>query len=179
LWLTVNFAVVCPAETVTVAGTAAAALELDSLTTRPPTGAIPLSLTVPVTVVEEFPITVPGLTTSDTSTGAWMVRAACFEAPPWVAVIVALVSWATAFVDTTKLAPDSPAATLTEFADRMDEGLFDERAILSPPVGAGPVSQTVPKTCDPPSTVAGDTDTLYRATAWLPGRTVRLADWVI
>jgi len=49
--VTVNVAVVAPATTVTLAGTVAAAvLLLDSVTTAPPAGAAPLSVTVPVEV---------------------------------------------------------------------------------------------------------------------------------
>jgi hypothetical protein len=46
--VTVNVAVVLPAFTVTVAGTVAAALLLDSVTTEPPDGAAPVRVTVPV-----------------------------------------------------------------------------------------------------------------------------------
>ena len=52
LVLTVKVAPVAPAETVTLAGTLAAALLLESATCAPPAGAAPLKVTVPV---EEFP----------------------------------------------------------------------------------------------------------------------------
>src|SRR2546422_11475374 len=53
LVLTVNVALVAPAATVTLEGTlAAVVLLLESVTTAPPVGAAPLSVTVPV---EEFP----------------------------------------------------------------------------------------------------------------------------
>jgi hypothetical protein len=52
LVLTVNVALVAPTATVTLAGTLAAALLLESATCAPPDGAGPLSVTVPV---EEFP----------------------------------------------------------------------------------------------------------------------------
>lgn len=45
----VNVADVCPAATVTVAGTTAAELLLESVTTCPPAGAEAFSVTVPVT----------------------------------------------------------------------------------------------------------------------------------
>jgi hypothetical protein len=55
LVLTVNVAPVAPAAIVTLDGTlAAAVLLLESITTAPPDGAAPLSVTVPV---EEFPPT--------------------------------------------------------------------------------------------------------------------------
>ena len=54
LVVTRKVAVLAPAATVTLAGTVAAVLFLDSVTTAPPAGAGPLSLTVPVA---EFPPT--------------------------------------------------------------------------------------------------------------------------
>ena len=55
LVVTVNVAVVAPAATVTLPGTCAAAvLLLDKVTTAPPAGAAPLSLTVPVDDVPPF-----------------------------------------------------------------------------------------------------------------------------
>src|SRR5437867_9781758 len=66
--LTVKVALVLPAGTVTLAGTVAApVLLLDKLTTAPPLGAGPLSVTVPV---EELPpVTLVGLRLSDESVG--------------------------------------------------------------------------------------------------------------
>lgn len=62
--LTVNVALVAPAATVTLAGVlATVVLLLDSVTTAPPAGAAPLSVTVPV---EEFPpVTLVGFSVSD------------------------------------------------------------------------------------------------------------------
>ena len=66
--LTVKVALVLPAGTVTLAGTVATlVLLLERVTTAPPLGAGPLSVTVPV---EEFPpVTLVGLRLSDESVG--------------------------------------------------------------------------------------------------------------
>jgi hypothetical protein len=72
--LTVNVAVVAPAATVTLAGTVAAALSLDSATTAPPEGAELPSVTVPV---EELPpLTVVGFRARIESAGGLMVSVA-------------------------------------------------------------------------------------------------------
>src|SRR3989442_1698611 len=63
LVVTVNVALVAPAGTVTLAGTVAAVLSLDSVTCAPPAGAGPLSVTVPVEVLP--PLTVGGLSASE------------------------------------------------------------------------------------------------------------------
>ena len=66
--VTVKETLVAPAGTVTVAGTTAAELELDSVTTIPPLGAALLSVTVPVTEVP--PATEFGLTVIEAGPGA-------------------------------------------------------------------------------------------------------------
>ena len=69
-----NVAVVEPVATVTLAGTWAAGLLLESVTTAPPAGAGPLSVTVPV---EAFPPSTEAgfrLTVLRTATGAVTVR---------------------------------------------------------------------------------------------------------
>ena len=66
--LTVKLALVAPAGTVTLAGTAATpVLLLDKLTTAPPLGAGALSVTVPVD--ELPPVTLDGLSVSDVKGG--------------------------------------------------------------------------------------------------------------
>src|SRR5437762_13932470 len=66
---TVKVAVVLPAGTVTVEGTLAAALLLESVTCAPPAGAGPLSVTVPVDDCTP-PVTLVGFNVSEeTATG--------------------------------------------------------------------------------------------------------------
>ena len=67
LVLTTNVALVAPAPTVTLAGTLAAPLLLESPTCAPPAGAGPLNVTVPV---EEFPpATLVGFSESEERVG--------------------------------------------------------------------------------------------------------------
>jgi hypothetical protein len=68
LVLTVNVALVVPAATVTLAGTLAAPLLLDSMTCAPPVGAGPLSVTVPVEVCAP-PVTLVGFSATEESVG--------------------------------------------------------------------------------------------------------------
>ena len=67
LVLTVKVVPVLPAATVTLAGALAAALLLDSVTSAPPVGAGPLSVTVPVEGVP--PVTLAGLKLSEEAVG--------------------------------------------------------------------------------------------------------------
>src|SRR3989441_5332389 len=62
LVVTVNVALMAPAGTVTLAGTVAAELLLDSATCAPPAGAGPSSVAVPVELLP--PVTVVGFTPS-------------------------------------------------------------------------------------------------------------------
>ena len=71
LWATAKVAEVLPPGMVTEAGTVAAKVfELESLTTMPPVGAGPDSVTVPTTEVDELPTTLDGLTDTDTKVGS-------------------------------------------------------------------------------------------------------------
>jgi len=63
LVVTVNVTLVAPTGTVTLAGTVAAVLSLDSVTCAPPAGAGPSSVTVPVELLP--PVTVVGLSASE------------------------------------------------------------------------------------------------------------------
>lgn len=91
--VTVNFADVLPARTITDAGSVADVELLDRLTEIPPAGAAVPSVTVPVDV---FPPTKEeGLKDSPVTLGGLMVRPADSEIPFNVPVIVAGVALAT------------------------------------------------------------------------------------
>ena len=80
--VTANVAVVAPAATVTLTGTVADALLLDSVTTAPPEGAAAVSVTVPVE--PDPPTTLAGLRARDASvagTGFTARLAVCVALP--------------------------------------------------------------------------------------------------
>ncbi len=112
LCVILKVAVAFPAGIVTVAGVAAAfALELLKAITKPPVGATPESVTVPVTAVVALPLTDAGAIVTDTRVGVWIVRPACFELVPSVAVIVAGVDEVTAVVVMLKIPVVRPTPT--------------------------------------------------------------------
>ena len=80
LVITLKLALVPPGETVTLAGTPAAGLLLESVTCAPPAGAGPFSVTVPVEGLP--PVTLVGLTVSDETIGGITVSVAVRVAPP-------------------------------------------------------------------------------------------------
>ena len=80
LVLRLKLALVPPGETVTLAGTTAAGLLLESVTCAPPAGAGAFSVTVPVEGLP--PVTLVGLTVSDETIGGITVSVAVRVAPP-------------------------------------------------------------------------------------------------
>jgi hypothetical protein len=103
--VTVNEALVDPAATVTLPGTLAEPLLLESETTEPPEGAALDSVTVPC---EELPpVTLVGFNVTEETVGedaGVMVKVACWELDPRVAVIVTFVFVVTDVVVTVKFA---------------------------------------------------------------------------
>ena len=165
--LAVNVAVVLPAGIVTVAGTVAADV-LDSVITSPPAGAAEPIVTVPVLDLPEA--TVAGLSVSDFSVGAVIVSVAVFDTLPRVAVKVAAVLVATATVLTVNVPEVFPAATTTDATTVAEFELLDNFTVI-PPVGAAPLSVTVPVDEPPPVTAVG----LRLTDKRFAGLTVKLA----
>src|SRR3989441_12252192 len=99
LVVTVSVTLVAPTGTVTLAGTVAAVLSLDSVTCAPPAGAGPSSVAVPVELLP--PVTVVGLSASEERRAAgFTVRVAVRVTPLETAEMVAEVGALTALVVT-------------------------------------------------------------------------------
>ena len=129
---------------------AAEGLLLDRATKIPPTGAGPLSVTVPVELAAP-PVTLAGFRATERTCGGWMLKAA-LEVPLNVAVIVAVVVRATALVFTGKLAWIAPAGTLIE-ACTDAAALLLASATMIPPAGAWAFSVTTAVAMLPPVTL--------------------------
>ena len=157
LVFTVNVAPVAPAETVTLAGTVAAAvLPLIRETDAPPLGAGPLSVTVPVE--GDPPVTLMGLSAMAESVaepGGATLSEAILVTPAYIAEMVTAVELVTALVLTVNVALLAPAATVTLAGTVAAAVLPLERETATPPLGAGPLSVTVPVEGDPPVTLMG------------------------
>ena len=139
---------VAPAATVTLVDTCAAAvLLLARVTSKPPVGAGPLRETVPRAGAP--PGTEAGLTATETTTGAFTVMLAVWV-EPHVAEIVTPVFDATALLVAVKVAVVAPAATVTLVGTCAAAELLLASVTSEPPVGAGPLRETVPRPEAPP-----------------------------
>ena len=151
-----NVALVLPLGTMTVAGTVAAhGGLLDSDTTAPSLGAGPLSVTVPVEPLP--PTTEDGLKDRETSTsgGGSTVRFEDWVPPSYSAEIVTAVALGTATVVNENVALVLPPGTETVAGTKVTEGLLLDSDTSAPPLGAGPLSATVPVEPLPPTTEDG------------------------
>jgi len=153
----VKDALVAPAAIVTVAGTwAADMLLLETVTTAPPVGALPLRVTVPVELLP--PTTEVGDLLSEDSDAAVTVIVA-FVLTPRVAVMTDVVVEATARVVTVKVAEVLPARTVTLAGVVAAAVLLLFSVTTAPLVGAAAVRTTVPVELLPPTTLVGFSDT--------------------
>lgn len=150
---------VCPAGTVTVAGTVATAvLLLERETMTPPLGAGALSATLPVE--EDPPVTLSGLSESEVRVGPGggcgvTVRDAVWVTPAKDAEMMTEVEAVTGKVVTLKTAVAAPAGTVTLAGTVATVVLLLERATMAPPVGAGALNVRLPVEGDPPLTLVG------------------------
>ena len=110
--VTVNCALVAPSTIVTVAGTPAFELLLESATVTPPTGAADDNVTVPVLDVP--PGTDTGRTVRPVNCGAVTVRVPVAVRAPIVAVIVAVEFAATDIVSALNVTSVAPAGTVID-----------------------------------------------------------------
>jgi hypothetical protein len=166
--LIANVADVLPAETVTDAGIAADEVLLVKATFIPPEIAGPVSVTVPVDPAP--PATVLGDALTDASIGSVIVKVAILLDPFKAAVIVAETSLFTADVVTVNEPRILPAAIEIDPGTLARVELLDSFTV-NPPLGAGPVSVTVPAEETSPATVLGLSATDER----LAGLTVSVA----
>lgn len=149
----VKVAEVAPPGTVTFAGGTAAELSEDRLKVKPPDGAGPERVIVPID--ELPPTTVVGLIVRLAGTSVEIVRFAFAVVPPAVAEMVAVVVLATPNVEIGNVAVVEPAGTVT-LADGAALWVFEVSETVSPPIGAGPVMVTVPVEEVPPTTEFGE-----------------------
>ena len=166
--VTVNFAEVAPAATVTLAGTLSAGPELLNATTAPPAGASPVNVTL--LVVDVFPPMIElGDSVTDESVAGTTVAVADLLTPPYVAVTVTGVELDTAPADTSNLAVFAPAGTVTLAGAVSGPEL--PNVTIAPPEGATPFKVTELVEEELPATiVAGNSDTELTAV----GNTVAL-----
>jgi hypothetical protein len=152
---TVTCALVAPAATVMLLGTAAMLGRLlDSLTVNPPGGAAPLRTIVAVDGVP--PRTSVGLRLIETRAVIGVtVSAADRLTPASVAEIVTTVDDDTAFVDTTNPTVVVPAGTVTLAGTVATAVLLLDRVTTAPPAGAAALSVTVPVDVLPPGRLVG------------------------
>jgi hypothetical protein len=144
----VNVPVVCPAATVTVAGIDAPVPDLERATDRPPVGAAPSSVTVPVALAAE-PMTLVGLIASDAGRGALTVNCADDDVRPKLAVMVTVTSLPTGIVETENAWDEEPAAKFS-VAGVEAAPLLLVSVIVAPPVGAPVFRVTVASVPAPP-----------------------------
>jgi hypothetical protein len=150
----VNVADVLPAATITPVGTdATAGFALVRVTAKPPVGARPVSVTVPVELAP--PVTVAGLRVRVDRADGFTVSVAVLLTPLYEAVTTTAAWVANGVVVMVNVADVLPVATVTVAGTCAVEVLLLDSATTVPPVGAAPLSVTVPVDDAPPTTEAG------------------------
>ena len=161
---TIKLAAVAPAGTISpVKGRITLGLFTERPIRRPPAGAGPVSVTVPI----EYPppTTDVGAIAKLCKVAGTIATSAVSLSWPRLAVIVTSVSSATAEVIMPNVAEVAPPGTL--IADgRTALALLDDRETISPPAGAGPSKVTVPEASNPPASELGETVSPVRLGAW-------------
>src|SRR5262245_25087606 len=153
--------------------------ELVSMTSAPPLGAAAVSLTVPVGVAP--PLTVDELSVSVETVGrgaAVTVRFAVLLTPPYEPVMATTIVDATVDVVTVNVLEVEPAVTVTLAGTPATVEFALERVTTAPPVGAGPVSVTVPVEVAPPLTELGLSVSVESVSGGGGGVTVSVAVFV-
>lgn len=150
--VTVSVAEVEPPITVTDAGTFALLLLEARVTVVPPVGAGPFKVTLAVEGLP--PISMVGFSVRPVSPAGAKVRVAVWVIPLRPAVTGTEVVVETAIVVTVKVADVDPAATVVDAGTEALE-LPEDKVTDVPPVGAGPLSVTVPVEGLPPVTDVG------------------------
>ena len=152
---------VLPAATTTLPGTVASGEFEVSVTVNPPVGAGPFKVTVPADGTP--PATLVGFRLKEDIPWVFTLRVAVSTTGPSVPVIVTATEVLTGTVVIAKVAVVAPAATVTLPGIVTDE-LLDDSFTTIPPVGAFPLSVTVPVEDAPPTTDVGETVTLDNCT---------------
>ena len=156
-----------PDGTVTVAGTVAAGLLLERLTTAPVPEAVPFSVTVPCEL--EPPTTEVGLRTRLETASEGVTVSEAVRVPLEIAAErVTEVAAVTFAVVTGKVALVVPTGTVTLAGTEATAGLLLERGTVVPPAGAAIASVTVPCALLPPATVEGLTENESELGNWYP-----------
>ncbi len=151
--VTIKVALALPGATVTLAGRLDTAELSLNVTTMPPVGAGPVSVTVPWEV--DPPTMVVGLSESVFRSGAVTVSVVVLVKPLYSAEIVTEVFATTGLVVIVNVVLALPAGTVTLAGTPATAVLLLVRDTTAPPLGAAPVSVTVPVEVPPPTTLDG------------------------